>query len=162
MNRRMLLLFAAIQAVIVLAGLAWLEDLSFHPPEEQAVSAAFMVKGKQICTRRGDAWEPFEIRGVDMGTGIPGHWSTDFAIDKETYLRWFQAIKEMGANTGASTPSTRRAFMRPFMPTTAAMMTRFTSCRGCGWMNTRRTPMSMLLTELSPAPSCGIANRRWT
>lgn len=43
--------------------------------------------------------EPFEIRGVDMGSGIPGHFATDYAIDKETYLRWFSQIKAMGANT---------------------------------------------------------------
>ena len=42
--------------------------------------------------------EPFEIRGVDMGVGIPGHFATDYAIDKETYLRWFRMIKDMGAN----------------------------------------------------------------
>ncbi|MBO4954332.1 MAG: hypothetical protein J6D04_04230, partial [Clostridia bacterium] len=42
---------------------------------------------------------PFEIRGVNMGSGIPGDWSTDFAVDKETYLRWFGYIQKMGANT---------------------------------------------------------------
>ena len=26
---------------------------------------------------------PFEIRGVDLGVGIPGEWATDFSIDKE-------------------------------------------------------------------------------
>ncbi len=42
---------------------------------------------------------PFEIRGVNMGVGLPGEWSTDYAIDQETYLRWFGWIQEMGANT---------------------------------------------------------------
>ena len=42
---------------------------------------------------------PFEIRGVNMGVGLPGEWATDYAIDKETYLRWFAWIQEMGANT---------------------------------------------------------------
>ena len=44
-------------------------------------------------------YEAFEIRGVNMGVGIPGEWATDYAIDKETYLRWFQYIQDMGANT---------------------------------------------------------------
>lgn len=43
--------------------------------------------------------EPFEIKGVNMGVGIPGKWATDYAIDEETYLRWFKQIQEMGANT---------------------------------------------------------------
>lgn len=34
-----------------------------------------------------------------MGSGEPGEWSTDFAVDRETYLRWFGYIQEMGANT---------------------------------------------------------------
>ena len=27
---------------------------------------------------------PFEIRGVNLGVGLPGKWATDYAIDKET------------------------------------------------------------------------------
>lgn len=42
---------------------------------------------------------PFEIRGVNMGVGLPGKWATDYAIDKETYLRWFRYVQDMGANT---------------------------------------------------------------
>ncbi|MBE5869838.1 MAG: hypothetical protein E7294_01040 [Lachnospiraceae bacterium] len=56
------------------------------------------TEGKSICMERNGAYEPFEIRGVDMGMGIPGKWATDFAIDEETYLRWFADIQEMGAN----------------------------------------------------------------
>lgn len=52
-----------------------------------------------IYLNTGSGYQPFEIRGMDMGSGIPGEWSTDFAIDKETYLRWFRQIQEMGANT---------------------------------------------------------------
>ena len=52
-----------------------------------------------IYMERDGAYEPFEIRGVNMGVGIPGHFATDYAIDQETYLRWFQWIQELGANT---------------------------------------------------------------
>ncbi|WP_187119127.1 MULTISPECIES: hypothetical protein [Collinsella] len=57
------------------------------------------TEDKTIQINTGDGWEDFEIRGVDMGIGIPGHFATDYAIDKDTYLRWFKLIKEMGANT---------------------------------------------------------------
>ena len=43
--------------------------------------------------------EKFTIKGVNLGAGIPGHFATDYAIDKETYLRWFKDIQDMGANT---------------------------------------------------------------
>lgn len=57
------------------------------------------TEGKAILVDTGDGLKPYEIRGVDMGVGIPGHFATEHAIDRETYLRWFQLIKEMGANT---------------------------------------------------------------
>lgn len=41
----------------------------------------------------------FTIKGVNLGAGIPGHFATDYAIDKETYKKWFSYIEEMGANT---------------------------------------------------------------
>lgn len=57
------------------------------------------TKGKEILVDAGDGMKPFEIKGVDIGAGIPGHFATEYAIDKETYLRWFGQITEMGANT---------------------------------------------------------------
>lgn len=57
------------------------------------------VEGREILVDTGNGLEPFEIRGVDMGVGIPGHFATEYAIDKDTYLRWFEMIQEMGANT---------------------------------------------------------------
>lgn len=57
------------------------------------------TKGKEILVKQEGEYRPFEIRGVDMGAGMPGKYATDFAIDKKTYLRWFQLIQEMGANT---------------------------------------------------------------
>ena len=74
--------------------LGWYVDL--HPDEE--VTTFMEVRGEEIVRLTADGPEPFEIRGVNMGSGIPGEWSTDFAIDKETYLRWFEQIQAMGAN----------------------------------------------------------------
>ena len=66
---------------------------------DKPVETGTVQEGKTISVDRGDGLEEFEIRGVDLGVGIPGHFATDYAIDKETYLRWFQQIKDMGANT---------------------------------------------------------------
>lgn len=75
--------------------LGWYID--FHPNQE--VETFVKVVGEEIQLDAGNGYEPFEIRGVNMGSGEPGEWSTDFDIDKETYLRWFRYIQEMGANT---------------------------------------------------------------
>ena len=72
------------------------------------------TENKEILIKDKDKWKPFEVRGIDMGSGIPGEWSTDYAITKETYLHWFQLIQEAGANTlrvySVQNPSFYKAF----------------------------------------------------
>ena len=76
-------------------GLGVYVDL--HP--DAPVTTFMKTDEDTIYMEREGVYVPFEIRGVDMGVGIPGEWATDFAIDKETYLRWFGYIQELGANT---------------------------------------------------------------
>ena len=71
--------------------------IDFHPGK--AVTTAVKTDAEQIYIKDGDSWQPFEIKGVNMGSGEPGEWSTDFAVDGQTYKRWFAEMKEMGANT---------------------------------------------------------------
>lgn len=71
--------------------------VDFSP--EEAVTTFVKTDDKHIYLNRGNGYEPFEIRGVNMGPGIPGEWATDFKIDKATYMRWFKLIQDMGANT---------------------------------------------------------------
>ena len=71
--------------------------IDFNPEKE--VSTFVKTEGDRIVLDSGDGYKEFEIKGVNMGSGIPGEWSTDFAVDKQTYIRWFGQIKELGANT---------------------------------------------------------------
>ena len=89
----LVLLFMALDAAHYRLG--WYIDLM---PEEP-VTTFVKTDGKEIYLDCGEGWQPFEIRGVNMGSGIPGKWATEFAIDEETYRRWFGYIQAMGANT---------------------------------------------------------------
>lgn len=71
--------------------------IDFSP--DAPVTTFVKTDSDSIYMDLGLGFERFEIKGVNMGSGEPGEWSTDFAIDKETYLRWFKQIQEMGANT---------------------------------------------------------------
>ncbi len=71
--------------------------IDFHPNKE--VTTFVKTENKKIYLNKGMGFEEFEIKGVDLGAGIPGKFATDYAIDKETYKRWFKLIQEMGANT---------------------------------------------------------------
>lgn len=71
--------------------------IDLHP--DAPVTTFMSTDEDTIYMHRSGQAVPFEIRGVNMGVGIPGKWATDYAIDKQTYLRWFQLIQELGANT---------------------------------------------------------------
>lgn len=66
---------------------------------DEPVTTFMTADADTIYMEKDGVVEPFEIRGVNMGVGIPGEWATDYAIDKETYMRWFKLIQDMGANT---------------------------------------------------------------
>lgn len=66
---------------------------------DEPVTTFMTTDTDTIYMERNGHTAPFEIRGVNMGVGLPGEWATDYAIDQDTYLRWFGWIQEMGANT---------------------------------------------------------------
>lgn len=64
------------------------------------ISVTVKTDGREILVLgENGQWEPFIIRGVDVSSSIAGHFATDYAVDEETWLRWFARIMEMGGNT---------------------------------------------------------------
>ena len=59
----------------------------------------FRTSGKTIQLSQNSQWVPFEVVGVNLGTGYPGAFPNDLSIDGGTYARWFQQIADMNANT---------------------------------------------------------------
>lgn len=92
-----------VSGLMALAALAWYAHygLGYHLPaaSRQPVQARFTTEGDAIWMEREGKRQPFEIRAVDLGASLPGQWGTDYAIDQETYLRWFAMIQDLGANT---------------------------------------------------------------
>lgn len=62
----------------------------------------------------GNGLEVFDIRGVNLGLAKPGYYATDYAITEEEYLRWFQQIQELGANTIRTYTIAHPAFYEAF------------------------------------------------
>lgn len=75
--------------------LGWYIDTDPGKP----VATFVKTEGTEFRIFKNGQWEPFKIKGVNIGSGEPGQWSTDFDIDEESYYRWFGYIQEMGANT---------------------------------------------------------------
>ena len=57
------------------------------------------VRGEGFELRRGDRWEPFFMKGVNLGLALPGRFPSEFPTDSATYARWLGLIGEMHANT---------------------------------------------------------------
>lgn len=75
------------------------QGIYFFSNSDEPVTTFMKTDEDTIYMERDGKYEPFEIRGVNLGVGIPGHFATDYAIDEETYLRWFGYIQKLGANT---------------------------------------------------------------
>ncbi|HML68147.1 MAG TPA: family 2 glycosyl transferase [Clostridia bacterium] len=69
-------------------------------PEISYQGPVSRVEGKTFLVRTMDGtFSPFFVKGVDIGAAKPGFWPGEFGIPESDYLRWFQQIGEMYANT---------------------------------------------------------------
>ena len=96
-------LTAVVAAAVAALGL-WLGVFYFgfyldlHP--NAPVEAPFRASGKNLEQLAQDgAYEPLQIRAVDLSASMPGHPFSDGAPEREDYLRWMEQIAQMGANT---------------------------------------------------------------
>ncbi len=88
--------------ILVLLSFDWLhfhEGLYVDFGGQKTVETFMKADTEEIYMKKHGKFKPFEIKGVNLGSGLPGEWATSFAIDEETYLRWFKYIQDMGANT---------------------------------------------------------------
>jgi len=69
-------------------------------PTASYYGAVSKVEEKSFLVRAADGtFQPFFVKGVDIGAAKPGYWPGEFGIEESDYLRWFQLIAEMNANT---------------------------------------------------------------
>ena len=64
------------------------------------IAERFVCDGMKIMQvdENGNKSE-FVIKGMNLDNFIPGHNPSEHAIDKETWLRWFSQMSDMGVNT---------------------------------------------------------------
>ncbi len=56
------------------------------------------ARGDRFEVRTARGWEPFYVKGVNIGAALPGKYASEFP-DSATYARWLEQIGAMGANT---------------------------------------------------------------
>ncbi len=98
--KKYLIIVAALLALVLLGDALYYRLGVYIPPfSDEPINVVSKIENGQITISKEDgSYEVMEIKGVNMGSGVPGYWSTEFHINKETYLRWFAMIQDMGAN----------------------------------------------------------------
>src|SRR5689334_4941555 len=66
-------------------------------PANPAVPARTAGDGFEILA--GGEWQPFYMKGVNLGVALPGQFPTEFPTNDSTYARWLELIAEAHANT---------------------------------------------------------------
>ena len=56
------------------------------------------ARGDALEVRGPGGWEPFYVKGVNLGAALPGRNPSEFP-DSSTYVRWIRDMAEMGVNT---------------------------------------------------------------
>ncbi|MGQ9509177.1 MAG: tetratricopeptide repeat protein [Thermodesulfobacteriota bacterium] len=59
----------------------------------------FRVSSHYLEIYQNGKWSKFFFKGVNIGLGLPGYFPGEFPIEKGTYLKWFEKIHELGANS---------------------------------------------------------------
>lgn len=98
--KKYIIIVSVVVLLFVTADFLWFRlglYIDFSPDKE--VTAFVKTDGEHIILNKDGTETDFFIKGVDIGSSLPGTWSTEYDIDEETYLRWFEEIQNMGANT---------------------------------------------------------------
>ncbi len=98
--KKYLLIIAVLLTFVLLGDTMYYRWGVYIPSSsKEPINVVSKIENGQIVMSAEDGtYETVEIKGVNLGSGVPGYWSTEFHIDKETYLRWFGMIQDMGAN----------------------------------------------------------------
>ncbi len=71
--------------------------IDFHP--DRPVTTQWRTENKKIYIKNQNGEDKeFLVKGVDLESNIPSYHATDYAVDKDTWMKWFTQIQEMGAN----------------------------------------------------------------
>ena len=76
-----------------------LEESRPRPPlQSGATQVIARASAAYLEFRTADGWQPLFIKGVNLGTALPGSFPAEFPDDERLYARWFSQMHELGAN----------------------------------------------------------------
>ncbi len=97
--KKFMLLASVLVLVLLLVWQLYFYTGDLYLPHSGEISCVAKVEGDSLYLAQEDGFAVYDIKGVNLGLGKPGYYATEKAISKEEYLRWFEQIQAMGANT---------------------------------------------------------------
>ncbi len=67
-------------------------------PRPDSLVVAARVRGDRFEVPGPGGWEPFHLRGVNLGAALPGRFPAEFPTDSSLYRGWLDSMAAMGAN----------------------------------------------------------------
>lgn len=67
--------------------------------EKDGIKMVARTAGRYLEVYSESTWHRLPVKGVNIGTALPGRWFTEFPANKRIYLEWFEQIANMNANT---------------------------------------------------------------
>ena len=67
-------------------------------PRPESLTVAARVRGAGFEVPGLGGWEPFHLRGVNLGAALPGRFPAEFPADSSLYRGWLDSMAMMGAN----------------------------------------------------------------
>ena len=98
MKRFLLLLLSLLFLWGLFEYLYYYDGSLYLPVITEEVSCATRSEDGKLYIDKGEGFEEFTLKGVNLGLGKPGKFATDFSVTEEEYLRWFRQIQDLGAN----------------------------------------------------------------
>lgn len=92
-------IFIILVAMVLVGGNIYLNAGLTIIPKFKNIEKISWIENNQFIVNEGNNTKKFTIKGVNLGLSLPGTFPTERAIDKKTYLKWFEQIEELGANT---------------------------------------------------------------
>ena len=104
MKKVILAIVGSVIALYLAYSLVFYSGIYLPVSLHDEITRRFVCDGMKIMQvdERGNRSE-FVIKGMNLDNFIPGHNPSEHAIDKDTWLRWFSQMSDMGVNTVRTT-----------------------------------------------------------
>lgn len=100
MKKFLLGVFSIVICIFIYIYAVYFKGFYIDLDPQAPITSSFQIEGKDILIVHDDGkTEKLIIKGVDLPSTAVSHYAADYAIDYDTYMRWFELISDMGANT---------------------------------------------------------------